>query len=74
MICLCERTITHDVTIYYSVLYSIKNITKGDEIRIMYGYKRGHHDEDDFKCDCGKSVNDRQKLWSILDKISLSKN
>jgi hypothetical protein len=69
-IILCvKKKIFDDLIINYLILYSIKNITKEDEITIMYGHIRGHNNEDDFECGCRQSAEDRQKRWIIVNNI-----
>ena len=72
VIFLCSRITPFNITINYAVLYSTKNISKGDELTIMYNYQSGHNNEDDFVCDCNKSIDDRQKIWDIIKNIGAS--
>lgn len=69
---LSGKTILHElelIVVYYTLL-SIKDINKGDEVTITYGVKRGHDNGDHFECHCNKSIDERRKVWNIIDNIS----
>jgi hypothetical protein len=66
----------HDLVVNYIAIISTKNIKKGEEITIHYGFGRGHTKTDDFNCQCGKSKEERDKLCEIIYSIiiNLQKN
>lgn len=69
---LCGNTVINEFTVKYFAVYSIRNIAKDEEITVSYGNQRGHHNKDDFQCQCNKTASERECVWNIIDKIGVT--
>lgn len=54
-------------TVFMEV-YAVRHIDANDEITISYGPETAHRR--DFECKCGKGLNERVKIFSVISKIA----
>lgn len=60
---------TFDETkVIFMELYSVRNITKGNEITINYGPDTAH--KRDFECKCGKDDAERHKVFTVTANLA----
>jgi len=58
-----EKYNMENTDIVFMELYAIRNIPTGTEITINYGPNTSHNR--DFECDCGKDLDNREKIFQI---------
>lgn len=63
-----ENYCTEDTPTIFMELYAIQNIPANTEITISYGAKTSH--ERDFTCNCGKSLEERQRHFGVVTQLA----
>ena len=65
-----EHCTLADTNIVFMELYTVKYIAKGTELTINYGPETSH--KRDFKCNCGKKLVEREKIFLISANLAKS--